>query len=274
MERRCGADFLKVRPNGQDGDWSCDGIWKSRKQLYQVFAPKDLEKAKSDALAKIDHDFTRAVKMWGGSFETWVFVHNGTDGIPPSITKKLVDLDGTSGKKVENWSPMVLRQLVFDLSDSDIATLLGPPFTTQSLSTFGADHIRMVVTHIAKTVSVDQEVPLEVAPRKLEFNKLSDWSSTLIKSHFVKAPRVAKFFAQNSDPTLRDQIATTLNGHYRALRSAGMGPDQIFAGLWEYTKAGDDSNNASVVGASLSVLAYFFESCDIFEPPPLEDTGP
>lgn len=263
-----GDDFLKVRPHGQDGDWACDGLCRSKRQLFQVYAPQDKLSAK-EAIAKIDHDFDRAVEQWGDRFSTWVFVHNDPNGLPPRVAQHLMDLEGRDGKDILIWDPGILKSMIFDRPDRDFASLLGPPCSAGELGNFGAEHIQQVVSHIALQGSDSQEEPLEVPPGKLEFNQLSDSAAHLIRSHLVKAPRVSRYFAGHGDPTLRDQVATALHVRYKALRSTGMEADRIFTELCIFIAGTSSRQEPAMEGATLAVLAHFFESCDIFEAPDL-----
>src|SRR5262245_55230856 len=55
MEKRYPADFVRVKPWGNVGDKKNDGYLKSRRMLFQSYAPNSMEAAK--AIAKIEEDF-------------------------------------------------------------------------------------------------------------------------------------------------------------------------------------------------------------------------
>lgn len=267
MELRYGTDFRKIRPYGQDGDGACDGLIASTRQLFQVYAPKQIKAG--NTIAKINHDFERACTEWGRHFDTWIFLHNDPNGLPPQVDQRLLTLNGTHGKQVIAWSPFILRQVVFALSDDNLALLLGPPMNWHVLASVTPEDIRVIIDHLA-TSEVDPLEPLEAVPRgKIEYNQLSTKTVEFLRVGYRQTRKVAEQFRLHSDPTRRDRIAKRFQAEYQALRSAGLPPDDIFAGLWAFTSGSESQHcHPARKGAELAVLAFFFESCDIFERPP------
>src|SRR5216684_4187790 len=84
------SDFMPCRPWGAVGDRKNDGYLKSERLLFQVYAPNELKV--SQTIAKIREDFTEALRQWKDHFDTWVFVHNTTAGLPPDVMSTLLDL--------------------------------------------------------------------------------------------------------------------------------------------------------------------------------------
>lgn len=273
MDLRYGADFRKIRPYGKDGDGACDGLVVSTRQLFQVYAPDQIKAA--NAISKIDHDFERAVNEWGKNFDTWVFVHNDDRGLPPQVEQRLLALNGSKGIQVVSWRPGILREVVFKLPEKDIAFLLGPPMTSNLLTSPSPEDIRSIIDHLA-TSNADIAGPLEeVPPGKIEFNRVSSWVGDLLKVGYRRSRKVGEQFKLHADPTRRDQIAARFQAEYQALRSAKFSPDDIFAGLWAFTAGSEGQHHqAARKGAELAVLAFFFESCDIFERPPEGELTP
>ncbi|HEX5271536.1 MAG TPA: hypothetical protein VFW33_13660 [Gemmataceae bacterium] len=93
--------------------------------LFQSYAPGEVREA--ETIAKIDEDYLGAIPHWREHFDTWVFVHNSYRGLPPRVEQKLLNLDaGNSNVRVRSWGFEELRQKVFSLSQTGIASLLGP----------------------------------------------------------------------------------------------------------------------------------------------------
>ncbi len=110
------ADFMPCRPWGREGDRKNDGYLKSERRLFQVYAPNEMDGAR--AKAKITEDFEGAKEHWRRHFDSWVFAHNATDGLPPHVQRLLLDFEVASpGVKIEPWclggvstgSPKALR---------------------------------------------------------------------------------------------------------------------------------------------------------------------
>src|SRR5580704_1274230 len=74
MEMRFPADFVRVRPWGNVGDRKNDGYLRSRRQLFQCYAPREMARAK--CLNKISEDFAGALPHWRAHFDQWIFTHN------------------------------------------------------------------------------------------------------------------------------------------------------------------------------------------------------
>jgi hypothetical protein len=100
---------------------------------------------------------------------------------------------------------------------------------------------------------------------KIEANALSESVSLLIKSGMTKAPLVEKFFAQWHDETLGERIAEAFRSQYQLLRESH-GPDGVFAQLQSWA-GGNVRGTPEHEMAVLTIIAYFFERCDIYEAP-------
>ena len=107
--------------------------------------------------------------------------------------------------------------------------------------------------------------PSMVAPsaEKLERNALSVDAAGLLRQGRRREQLVEAFFAGWPDPALGEEIAQAFRARYRALKSVGLSPDDIFGELQAF--AGGMNGEPARQGAVLAVLSYFFERCDIFE---------
>jgi len=104
------SDFMPCWPWGSVGDRKNDGYLKSERILFQVYTPNELKVSRT--IAKIYTDFTEALPHWKDHFDTWVFVHNATDGLPPDVIASLLDLQKRHPQvNVTHWGfeELVLR---------------------------------------------------------------------------------------------------------------------------------------------------------------------
>ena len=264
MERRFpDGDFIRVRPWGKFGDRKNDGYLKSQRKLFQVYAPNDMKQAA--ALRKIEEDFTEALPHWKDYFDEWIFVHNGREGLSPGIAKKLLDLDRENVQiSVKPWGFEDIRRVLFKLSEQDISALLGPAPSQRDFLKVGFEDLQIVLSTIAR-----QPIPpmpdMPLVPRdKVEINKLSEDVEALINAGRLKSPLVEKFLKDYPDPEYGDQIVQTFKERYDELRNADLDPDSIFLELQIFT-GGELTQEPKHQAAVLSVLAYLFDQCDIFE---------
>jgi hypothetical protein len=91
---------------------------------------------------------------------------------------------------------------------------------------------------------------------------LSQDVEILLKAGMSRVDLVRKYF--RVQPRRKDEIAESFSRQYGELRNDGMTPDAIFAELQRHA-AGDGVPSPSRQSATLAVLAFFFEECDIFE---------
>lgn len=258
------ADFMACRPWGNQGDRKNDGFLKSERRLFQVYAPNEMDAAK--AKAKISEDFAGAKEHWGEHFDKWVFVHNATGGLPPHVQQLLLEFEAANpGIGLEPWCLEELRQIFRALAVEDKSSWFGPGPTDATKLKLGFADLKVVLERIAAL-----PVPLitdvkDVPTGKIEANALSDAVAQLLKEGMVKSPLVADFLAQWHDETLGEKLAEAFKAEYGRLRG-DHGPNQIFAELQSWA-GGNHRGTPEHEFAVLTVIAYYFERCDIFEEP-------
>ncbi len=261
MEKAHPGDFMRVRPWGNVGDKKNDGYLKSTRTLFQVYAPNEMSAAK--AVAKIDKDFNECIPHWKEHFDCWVFVHNSKTGLGPDVAQKLLDLDAAHDEvSVGHWGAEELRQKAFELSESDLASLLGPAPTLRDMLDLGLEALAPVLDQVA-AMPAPESPDLRPPPAdKISRNMLSQHVETLLTVGMTRAELVRKYFGVQ--PARQDEIARSFRIHYEDLRARGMSPDDTFSELQQYA-GGQVVPSPARQSAVLAVLAFFFEECDIYE---------
>ncbi len=258
------ADFMASRPWGNRGDRKSDGFLKSEKCLFQVYAPNEMTEAK--AIKKIKEDFEGAKQYWRKHFNKWVFVHNAVSGLPPHVQKLLLDFEqANSGIKLESWGIEELRTVFRKIGDDDLVTWLGAVPTDETMANLGFQDLQPILESIATTSKPSHDKVKDVPAKKIEANALSESVATLLKGGMGKAPLVEDFFQNWHDETLGERIAKAFKVKYHEFRE-NLTPNQIFMELQTWA-GGDDRGTPEHQLAVLTVLAYYFERCDIFEEP-------
>lgn len=257
------ADFMACRPWGNRGDRKNDGFLKSERRLFQVYAPNEMKE--SNAIAKIQEDFEGAKVHWSNHFDKWVFAHNA-EKLPPHIQKVLLDFEKENpGIKLEPWGLDEFRLVFRRLSIDDLQTWLGFAPTEETKVKLIFIDLQVVLERIAAQTAPPDKPVKDVPMGKIEANALSDSVATLLKAGMAKAPLVQKFFDQWYDVTLGERIATSFRQEYESLRGK-FTPNQIFSEL-QIWAGGTDQGTPEHQLAVLAVIAYYFDSCDIFEEP-------
>ncbi|MBE3039532.1 MAG: hypothetical protein IMZ62_12055 [Chloroflexi bacterium] len=258
------AEFMACRPWGNQGDRKNDGFLKSERRLFQVYAPNKMEPAK--AIAKIKEDFAGAKAYWGKYFDKWVFVHNAVDGLPPHVQILLLEFEKANpGIKLEPWGLEELRLILRKLTLDDLQSWFGFVPSEETKLELRFSDLQVVLDTIANRPAPPPQKVKDVPMGKIEANALSESVTILLKTGMTKAPLVREFFEEWHDETLGERIAESFRAKYETLR-AQFRPDEIFAELESWAGGANRGQPVHQL-AVLSVLAYYFDSCDIFEEP-------
>lgn len=266
MELRYPGDFMRTRPWGNLGDKKNDGYLHSKRTLFQVYAPETEMEAKK-AIKKIREDFDGAKSYWAEYFDTWVFTHNAQNGLNPPINNLLLELKAAKPPDVSWWGYAELREEMIQLDESALAKLFGIAPSRITMLRVGYENLRTVLAHVARQNMPSNNPILPVPPGKLEYNALSGHVQLLLNVGRQRADKVDQFFREWHDPTYGDQLAQTFTLRYKELKAQGLPPDDIFTELQAFA-GGDRRGSAEHEAAVLTILANFFEKCDIFERPP------
>ena len=258
------ADFMPCRPWGNIGDRKNDGFLKSERRLFQVYAPNEM--SAREAINKITEDFEGAKSYWKQHFSKWTFVHNAFDGLPPHVHECLLNFERDNPDvSLEPWSLEELRLVFRRLSSEDLATWLGPGPTEETKVNLGFKDIQIIIESLASKAFPSGVFIRDVPPRKIEGNDLSESVAILIKNGMTKTVLVSDFLQAWHDETLGERLAEAFRAEYARLRGT-LHPNRIFSELQTWV-GGNEIGTPEHQIAVLTVLAYFFERCDIFEEP-------
>ncbi|MDQ1292484.1 MAG: hypothetical protein QG608_363 [Actinomycetota bacterium] len=78
---------------------------------------------------------------------------------------------------------------------------------------------------------------------------------------------IAEHYQRRSDINERNEVAAWFHREYLEAVRVGLEPEDVLLRLREFL-AGSRQRKAPLYRAQTAVLAYFFETCDIFENPP------
>ncbi|WP_428116907.1 ABC-three component system protein [Candidatus Poriferisodalis sp.] len=260
------GDFLPVAAAGSEGDRKCDGLLPSQRRFFQAYAPKHFNKR--DLLKKLEDDYNGAIEHWGGRFDTWTFIHNSREGLPPYALAFLHNASESSDSHhvCEPWGYGPLMHLVMGLSDEDLADLLGPPLRP-------ADFLVIEIADIVQLLSaIEDIIPAEIGQinpvphDKLERNQFDPISQDYLLQAMRHTNQVRRYLVEQvARPTYRDDLAARFASKYRSLRNVAFTPDEVITELQAWILPPVSSlKRQAAAGAT---IAYFFEECDIFENP-------
>lgn len=266
MSKAYPGQFMPGKPYGNIGDQKNDGYLSSERTLFQVYAPDEMKASK--AVEKIENDLAGALVHWKGHFDKWVFVYN-SNGLTPDVQRKIMELREAHPEiAIETWGWEELRLRFNSLSLDAKQSMYGPVLTYEAKQHLNAEDIQQVLDHIAASDTGAEAKGFLPPPGKIEYNQLTKGTETMLKMGFEKTFLVTRFFDQLGDPTYADRLANTFKEKYVELRDTDppSHPDDIFHALAKWAGIGNSQTSGQLV-AIYTILAYFFEQCEIFEPP-------
>lgn len=271
-------NFEQVKPYGNIGDWKNDGFDKSLGEYYQVYSPEDITKANtvSNAETKLTADFEGLYSHWNSLYPINRFnfvINDKYKNAPPQLHAALASLKKKYPNVVFNlFLAKDLEEVFMSLSDDDIISVVGCIVNPADQLDFSA--LTEVINHLMNMKVDNSLYPSLVVPdfnEKLEFNKLSDQVGFQLKTASYQVGGLNKFFRSNSNFT-KEQIQQRVVSAYSVASDSFDKSNENYSDLvfYKLIELIYPNGSASIRNAILILLAYFFESCDIFERPEKE----
>lgn len=259
-----GPDFEEVRPYGSYGDLKCDGLRISTGTVFQCYAPDAMRE--TDLIAKVDEDFHGARTHWPASMQEWVFVHNDGRGLPPNAVQYLDGLrQAHAPLQIATWSEPELLNLAMGLDLPALQALFGAAASIAIVDRLVMSDLVPIIEALQRQDPNPSDPPLTPpSPEKLEKNALSEETGLFLRIGRRKSALVDTFFRKSPRPDLGERIAEAFRLRYAELKAFDLPADAIFKHLQDFAGFNGEPKRQ---GAALAVLAYFFDSCDIFEDP-------
>lgn len=279
-------EFRAVKPQGSFGDKKNDGYIIDAGIFYQVYGPEDIAKSIDNAIKKLKEDFQGLVEKWTDKVvikEFCYVVNDKYKGAQVTVHEKLLELNKVikelQGEYSITTDLMVanrLEDMLFELNEDQIIDVIGslPPRTTV-LYDVDYNALNEVIEHImsipAKNYLDDFYVPNFQG--KIKFNGLSALIKNRLESASINYGDVENYFKYNGE-FLRDDLKNRFKSLYdeSKIQIDGEQPncsDRRYIFILE--KSMPNKSTVSIQQAVECLMAYYFESCDIFEAPPDEE---
>jgi hypothetical protein len=266
-----GSDFVRVRAFGVAGDKGCDGYLQSKGKVFACYGAINAASDKVQYLIKkMDEDFAKALKALTEIMKEWHMVHNLVDGLPTDAILKLEALKQANSKHAFGFIGMEgFEAIIFDLPVAKINNLLGIAATSYDAQNIQTTEIRDLVAAVVKASDaypIDVSTIRPVPPDKLHFNKLPGHWRSMIAGGWQNAHLVEEYLRQHHDPMIGERVAQRFRLRYQYFKSQSLDAGPIMSSLYEDITGFGVVPPARQVAAQ-ALLAYLFESCDIFETP-------
>ena len=263
--------FIQVKPQGSLGDKKNDGFNPTTGIYYQVYAPEDLSTTEDKAIKKLHTDFNGLKNYWptiGYPVKEFYYVVNDKyQGVGPGLLKNIKELQKANPNiTIGLFKNNDLQNVFENLNETKITEIIGF-VPSADISMLEMDVLHNVIEHIMNT-EVDSALPtIPNNPnfnKKIEFNGLSSEIASMMRTALINATSIDDYFANNNN-FLRDELRNRFNGLYLSAKNSNSEPDQIFAEV--YALSCPQKATQAHTTAVMTLMAYYFECCDIFETP-------
>ncbi|WP_374713781.1 ABC-three component system protein [Symbiobacterium terraclitae] len=261
MERAYPGSFESVKPYGNQGDWKCDG--RLGGQYFQCYAPAEMKVAV--ATAKIREDFAGCIARWGDRVKEWTLVHNSREGLPAPIWDLLDSLRSAyPNVEITCWHRNRLWEELKNLPYSTRCEVLGAVPGRSEVQQVTFAELEVIVKYLNNVKPSSSEIGTVVPPEeKMEKNKLGNYARQLITIGVSEFARVKSYIDRSPDPNVGEVLRQRFNEEYRRLKAEYPDePDLVFGKLHRFASCWSD--DTKIQGAGLTVLCYFFVTCDVF----------
>lgn len=279
-------DFYPVKPQGSFGDMKSDGYIVSSGVFYQVYGPEDIEKSIDNAIKKVKDDFTGLIINWNNKIEIKEFTYVVNDKYKGAMVKVheklfklksvLEDLEKEKGIIINLMVAKNLEDLMFELEEDEIIDIIGglPPSKIDMID-IDFHAVNEVIEHVSNIPSLIYRDELYVPEfdEKIKINGLSNIIKNRLQHSAFNFGDIDNFFNYQSE-FLREDIKNKFKSIYEQSKIEISSEEEECADrryMYILEKSMPQNRTISTQCAVECLMAYYFESCDIFESPHKED---
>lgn len=270
IQRGLDSSFRPVKPQGPKGDKKNDGFSIDGGKYFQVYAP-EVQEGKL-LIGKLNGVFPEIKNYWDSIEPVQEFRYAINDkfrGTFPEVEKQLGAIK--ANYKLQVCKPYLsadLRDDFFKLSARDGVAILGSIPSDYALEQLDYGIMGEVLSHIMKVPvsdTITSDLRLIEFQEKMKHNGFSEHVHVFMKAASYMHGSIQNFFERQgnfSQSLLKDHV---MSEYMRLIEGADdSDADMIFFGLLNSLSPREEK---AVQDATMSVIAYFFEACDIFKKP-------
>lgn len=269
-------NFRPVKPQGREGDKKNDGFNKVKGQYYQVYSPEDTSDKEKTSYKKLDSTFEELYNYWQpiSPIKEFYCVYNDKfqTGVYPSIEKTLAEIEQKFGVKANPFLSKDLEDVFLSLPEYEIIDILGGQLPDDNyIEDVSITVLGEVINFLIKkdfntnNITFPNEINFE---KKIRFNKLSTTYASLLRTAFYQDYIITEYFNYNSKFT-KENLKTVFSNLYKeALQEIPEGIPEKADLVFDYIlNKARPRNNMATTNALLTLMAHYFESCDIYNEP-------
>ncbi|GHT33087.1 hypothetical protein AGMMS49574_18000 [Bacteroidia bacterium] len=270
--QRHNPNFRQVKPQGQYGDRKNDGFDNTTGTYYQVYAPEDVKLKEKETIEKLVKDFNGLYSYWQTITPIRFFFYVVNDkykGAYPSLYNELQNIRNHYTEITVNpFLSKDLEDIFLSLDETTISDIIVIPSSESIDVEYGV--MKDVVDYLLNVKTNPQQEIIPINPdfgNKILFNKLSENVAVYLKSHRKNEYAITDFFELNSD-FAKNELRNVFNGLYNEALSIVPDSEDKNDKVFFYIYGKSYSKHSVAIDAAIfTLMAYYFEYCDIFEAP-------
>ena len=268
--------FHAVKPQGSHGDHKNDGYTSDDGVFYQVYGPENIEKSMDYLLTKIKEDAPGLIKLWKGIKQIIYVVNDKYKGAQLMVHDKLQEIRSEIKKlsdsldtSISLWTAKDLEAVFLPLDEQSKATIINPAFlVAEYIEDIDYKSLSEVVDFIIniETDPSSEKLNAPVFEKKIKFNNLSEKVSNRLSSFYLDNYELSVYFDNIGGyvaESLREKFNSIYNEAKLVINESPIKSDQIYFYIRKTACPPNPKNG--YVNAVESLMAYYFETCDIFE---------
>lgn len=265
-------EFEQIKPWGNIGDRKNDGFIRSKGIFYQVYAPEDISKSYPDAISKLEKDFKGLSEQWSPIYEFYFVINDKYKGVHADANQTIENIVTTNSlKKGKIITAADLEKIVFDLPDELIFRIVSFLPDLEQIASLDFSVLTQVIGYIMKLPikKIPGKIKFPDWDEKIVFNKISKNTKALLDAASFNLGALNEFLANEN--FLAEELQKKLSGLYEELKPSFEDSslqynkgDRLF---WEIVIRCCPKEENVYLSSTLTIMAKYFESCDIFEEP-------
>lgn len=272
--RHHNKDFKQVKPHGRYGDGKCDGFIDSTGTYYQVYAPEKIEGNEAKSIKKMKDSFLELKQSWidnGFEVNEFYYVINEKEhGVYQTWHTVAKQIENEHKIKCEVLTAGNLEDVFLELDELDIIDVIGK-FDFKIISEVDMTSLDEVIQHVLKikTERTSWKIPKDPDfAEKIVFNQLCEDFASLLNMGRYCLDQLKEYF-KYSGSFIKEDLREQFNGLYEEAKQVLPENDfKMDEAFWSIVEKSAPNKSKPIMDALFTVMAYYFESCDIFEAPP------
>lgn len=267
------SNFRQVKPQGQYGDRKNDGFDGTTGTYYQVYAPENIQTKEKETIDKLVADFTGLYSYWQNITPIRFFFYVVNDKYKGAYASLYNELEKIRSQYTDvatnSFLSKDLEDIFLNLDETAITDIIGIIPTPDNIE-LEYDVMKNVVDYLLKveTNPLKEIIPLNPDfANKISFNNLSEKVAHYLNCHRINEYAINDFFELNSN-FAKNELRDVFNGLYNeALNIIPDSEDKNDIVFFYIYKKAYPKHSVAIDSAIFTLMAYYFEYCDIFEAP-------